>query len=43
MRVNFHYFFLSFLSLFVKNPSVEGFICINLSFAMKDFIQINSY
>ena len=45
MSVNFRYFFFIVFgfNLFVKNPSVEGFICINPSFAVRDFIQINSY
>ena len=47
VRVNFRYFFFYFVvfgfNLFVKNPSVERFICINPWFAVRDFIQINSY
>ena len=45
MSVNFRYFFFIVFgfNLFVKNPSVEGFICINPSFAVRDFIQIDSY
>ena len=45
VSVNFRYFFFIVFgfNLFVKNPSVEGFICINPSFAVRDFIQINSY